>query len=68
MTQLYAKIKKTSRYAKQAAYALDKGKYPFKVRVNPNDADYMYEGGPGGRYRKQDLTLYVEHGGKMVRL
>lgn len=60
--QLYAKIKKTSKYAHQT----DK---LFKVRVGEAPYDYfVVHGGPGGLYALSDVNFYVLVDTKPMRL
>lgn len=54
--QLYAKIKRTSKYYGQG----EKGAL-FEVFVEAgNPAAYLVQGGPGGQYRLADVNLYVK--------
>jgi hypothetical protein len=54
MQQLYAKIKKSSKYDGQGD-----GK-PFPVTIDGRGYDdYLIQGGPGGCYRLGDVNLYV---------
>lgn len=68
----FAKIRKTSKYAGQNAIAKARAReygLPFPVRLTeegPLD-QYCVKGGPGGQYRPEDLELYTERGGKLVR-
>ncbi|MDF0732346.1 hypothetical protein P0Y43_16670 [Pseudomonas entomophila] len=56
--QLYARIKRSSEYAHQAAYS-------FTVRVgHPTHGEYGVYGGPGGVYRLRDVDLFVIVEGK----
>ncbi|WP_218168464.1 hypothetical protein [Pseudomonas reactans] len=67
--QLYAEIKKSSKYAHQANLARSRGEYPFPVRVvDDRGGLYCVAGGPGGQYRLTDVNLYVIEGGKKVRV
>jgi len=67
--QLYAEIKKSSKYAHQATWAKSQGPYPFPVRVGYDGGDlYCVAGGPGGAYRLADVNLYVIEDGKKVRV
>jgi hypothetical protein len=57
MIQYYARIKQTSEYSDQ-----DPGTYfPVQLTDDPNNAysTYIWEGGPGKRYRSQDINLFV---------
>ena len=60
--QLYAQLKKSSRYAHQT----DK-LFPVRVGKAPYD-DFIVHGGPGGVYRKADVNFYVIDGDKQYRL
>jgi hypothetical protein len=68
--QLYAEIKKSSKYAGQAALCRSNGYgYPFKVRiVHDGGGDYCVKGGVGGQYRLADVNLYVLEDGKKIRV
>lgn len=60
--QLYAQIRKTSKYAHQT----DK---LFKVRVGNAPYDnFVVHGGPGGVYALRDVHFYVLVDGKPMRL
>ena len=60
--QLYARIRKTSKYAHQT----DK---LFQVRVGkPPYDNYVVHGGPGGVYALRDVHFYVLVDGKPLRL
>ena len=50
MQQLYAKIKRNSKYYGQNQMAKMDGEFPFPVTItNVNDPDcYFVQGGPGG--------------------
>jgi hypothetical protein len=68
--QLYAEIKKSSKYASQAELCRANGYgYPFKVRiVHDGGGDYVVKGGVGGQYRLADVNLYVIEGDKKIRV
>ena len=62
--QLYAKIKRTSKYYGQG----NKGAL-FKVFVGTvNLGDYVVQGGPGGQYRMSDVNLYVVEDGCEMKI
>ena len=62
--QLYAEIRRTSKYADQAA----EGKlFPVFLADGPG-WEYIVVGGPGERYRLKDVHLYVKHNGKATRI
>ncbi|PZP26706.1 hypothetical protein [Pseudomonas kuykendallii] len=60
--QLYARIRKSSKYAHQTEKL-------FEVRVGkaPYD-DFVVHGGPGGVYALRDVHLYVLVAGNPIRL
>lgn len=60
---LYARIKRSSKY-----YGQTNKDALFKVFIDPNEYDYVVQGGPGGRYRLSDVSLYVVDGDAQVRL
>ncbi|SOY73025.1 hypothetical protein [Cupriavidus taiwanensis] len=65
-TQLYAEIKRSSKYYGQTAAG-----ELFRVRILPAlpGGEYVVQGGPGGQYRLKDVWLWaVEDEGKKVRL
>ncbi|WP_417777118.1 hypothetical protein [Stutzerimonas xanthomarina] len=68
--QLYAEIKKSSKYAGQADWAKREGRpYPFPVRIaSDGGGDYVVKGGPGGQYRMADVNLYVIENGQKFRV
>lgn len=62
--QLYAKIKRTSKYFGQG----EKGAL-FKVFIEAGHSDaYLVQGGPGGQYRLSDVNLYIVEDGCEVRI
>ena len=62
--QLYAKIKRSSKYYGQG----EKGAL-FEVFVEAgNPAAYLVRGGPGGQYRLGDVNLYIVEDGREVRI
>jgi hypothetical protein len=60
--QLYARIRKTSKYAHQT----DK-LFPVRVDKPPYD-DFVVHGGPGGVYALRDVHFYVMVDDKPMRL
>jgi len=70
VTQLYATIKKTSRYAAQQSYHLDeKGKpLPFEVEIPENANELRALGGIGGNYDIKDLNYFIKHNDKFVKI
>lgn len=69
-TQLYAKIKKSSKYFHQNQMAIDNGYgLPFPVEVAPdNFMGYVIKGGPGGQYTANDVNLYAIVDGVEIKL
>ncbi|MCY1440793.1 hypothetical protein D9M71_570790 [compost metagenome] len=69
--QLFAEIKKSSQYAHQAEMCRSRPcGYPFRVKLSTDDAydGYIVKGGVGGRYQLADVRLYLDVGGKKVRI
>lgn len=68
--QLFAEIKKSSKYAHQADWCRNSPcGYPFRVRIEVDSLDdFIVKGGVGGRYRISDLNLYLMDGGKKIRV
>lgn len=64
--QLYAKIKKSSKYFNQNRLAEMHGEFPFPVTIDPDKCydragdDYPVQGGPGGQYRFADVNLFIK--------
>ncbi|MCY1505767.1 hypothetical protein D9M68_399890 [compost metagenome] len=69
-SQLFAEIKKSSKYAHQADWARNGTcGYPFRVTIAADGgSDYVVHGGPGGHYRLSDVNLYLMINGKKVRI
>lgn len=66
--QLFAKIKKSSKYFSQNEYAKSHKEMGFPFPVTITNQHYMYLGGPGDRYRKEDLNIFVKLGNDFVRI
>ncbi|MEX6717518.1 hypothetical protein AB2C92_07285 [Pseudomonas aeruginosa] len=69
--QLFAEIRKTSKYAHQADMCRSRPcGYPFRVTISADEADdgFIVKGGVGGRYRLEDVRLYMIERGKKVRV
>ncbi|WP_341785358.1 DUF7673 family protein [Pseudomonas nitroreducens] len=68
--QLFAEIKKSSKYAYQADRARNGiYGYPFRVRISADGgSDYIVHGGPGGCYRLSDVNLYAMVDGRKLRV
>lgn len=60
--QLYARIKKTSRYAHQTEKL-----FAVRVAAAPYDA-FVVHGGPGGLYALRDVNFYVLVDGKPMKI
>lgn len=68
-TQLYAKIKKSSKYYHQNDLAKEQGQFPFPVEIqNDYGLDYIIQGGPGGQYRFRDVYLFAIVDGVEIKL
>ncbi len=62
--QLYAKIKRTSKY-----YGQGEIDGLFEVFIDPSVRDeYKVQGGPGGQYRLRDVTLWVKYGDSALKI
>ena len=61
MQQLFAKIKKSSKYHGQGDGSA------FKVIISAGDG-YCVRGGPGERYRLSDVDLFVMDGAVLVKI
>jgi len=61
--QIYAKIKKSSKYYDQNSYAqgnTSRWGWPFLVNIiSGGPTAYVVIGGPGGRYRLADVNLFI---------
>lgn len=68
--QLFAEIKKSSKYAHQADWCRNGPcGYPFRVRIEVDSLDdFIVKGGVGGQYRLSDVNLYLMDGGKKIRV
>lgn len=68
--QLFAEIKKSSKYAHQADWARNGTYgYPFRVGISADGgSDYIVHGGPGGCYRLRDVNLYAMVDGRKLRV
>ena len=67
--QLYAEIKKSSKYAHQAEMCRTHPcGYPFKIQIGSDPGGYEVVGGVGGQYRISDVNLYVLQDGEKIRL
>ena len=69
MQQLYAKIKRSSKYYYQNDMARREGNFPFPVTIKAISDEYKVSGGPGGTYRLSDVNLFIrdEHGEVRIR-
>ncbi|MBS7559378.1 hypothetical protein KHO49_13635 [Pseudomonas sp. RC4D1] len=67
--QLYAGIKEGSRYHSQIEFGKSCGwPHPFPIKLEPCPDGYVVKGGVGGRYRMEDVELYVLQHGSKVRV
>jgi hypothetical protein len=69
--QIYAKIKRSSKYYSQNRSAQDAPEFygwPFRVTIDPNAGEYAVQGGPGSQYRLRDVNLFVIEDGKELRI
>lgn len=67
--QLYAGIKESSKYHSQIEWGKQSGYgHPFPVRLQPAADGYVVIGGVGGRYRLDDVELFVIEDGQHVRV
>jgi hypothetical protein len=59
--QLYAKIKRSSKYEYQNKVAQENGYgLPFEVDIDSDKGGYVVKGGPGGQYQLADVQLFVK--------
>jgi len=67
--QIYAKVKRSSKYSHQNKMA-EQGHWglPFAVEISAIEDAYCVSGGPGGKYRLSDLNLFVIDDAKEVRI
>lgn len=64
--QLFAKIRKDSKYHHQIEWCISNGLgHPFPVRFRAALDHYVLEGGAGGAYRLADVDLFVMHEGQL---
>ena len=69
MQQIYAKVKKSSKYFWQNELAKQQGTFPFPVTIDAKTTEaYKVKGGPGEQYWLSDLNLYVITDGKELRI
>lgn len=62
--QIYAKIKRTSKYYGQGECG---ALFPVYVIAGPKE-EYVVQGGPGGQYRLMDVSLFIVHEGREMRI
>lgn len=63
--QLYAKIKRTSKYYGQG----ERGAlFPVYVEAIDYADGYAVQGGPGGQYRLKDVNLFIVDDGREMRI
>ena len=63
--QLYAKIKRTSKYYGQGQPG---GLFPVYVEALDYAEGYAVQGGPGGQYRLKDVNLFIVDDGREMRI
>lgn len=63
--QLYAKIKRSSKYADQAGR---NEIFPVHIVAEYGWGAYVVQGGPGGQYRLCDVNLFVIANGHQLRI
>ncbi len=68
MQQIYAKIKKNSKYYMQNQYAKRDGEFPFPVQITGLTDEYCVRGGPGGQYRLSDVNLFIVDNNLEIRI
>lgn len=73
MQQLYAKIKRSSKYYSEQMPMAKKDPglwgWPFEVSIEYQTfGDHVVQGGPGGQYRLCDVNLFVIDDGKELRI
>ncbi len=61
--QLFAQIKKSSKYYRQAAPGTK-----FPVLLQEHACGYVFRGGPGGQYRREDLHIFAAADGIEIQL
>ena len=65
--QLYAKIKKSSKYYGQNDWAKEKGTFPFPVEIYGYPEGYCVKGNDN-QYRLRDVNLFVIEDGVEIKL
>ncbi|RQW89916.1 MAG: hypothetical protein EHM79_02090 [Geobacter sp.] len=65
--QLYATIRKQSKYSNQQEFGLKKKPIPFKVKLDFTDPYWPVKGGPGGNYTLYDVDLWVKCEDKLLK-
>ena len=67
MTQLYAKIKKSSKYYYQNDFAKERNQFPFQVKIRGEAWDYCVKADIG-EYRLRDVSIFVIVDGAEIKL
>ncbi len=65
LVQLYAKIKRSSKYYGQTE---PNQLFPVYIVATPGRGEYIVQGGPGGQYRLADVNLFIIHDGHEQRI
>lgn len=61
--QLFAQIRESSKYYRQAAPGTK-----FPVMLQEQACGYVFSGGPGGRYRREDVHIFAAADGIEIQL
>lgn len=63
--QLFARIKRTSKYYGQG----ERGAlFPVYVEAGRSEESYVVQGGPGGQYRLKDVNLFIVDDSREMRI
>ena len=68
MQQIFAKVKRNSKYYYQNESAKKNGEFPFAVNIIKARDGYDVNGGPGGQYRLSDVNLFVIASEREIRI
>jgi hypothetical protein len=61
--QLFVQIKTSSKYYGQGAPGMK-----FPVRLQEHPCGYVFRGGPGGQYRREDVHIFATVDGTEIQL